>query len=152
MGEIAHLWQGGPGHAPVRPRAVPSPGRVPPPAVPPGWRVAVRRRPVRRLGGPRPDGRRRSPVRPDLLPARDSVGVPRPDAQPGPVVPGRRRPAERRPGVPRPAAVLGPDRGLLPGPPAAARAARRGPRPPGRAGAGRRIGPEVALETAAGVR
>src|SRR5262249_19345437 len=84
-----------------------------------------RRRPVRRPRRRGPDGDRRCLVRAGLHPAGGAVGVSRPGAPPRPVVPGRRRPAERPPGRPRAAAVLGPDRRVLPGPPAAARAARR---------------------------
>ena len=132
------------------PRSFRRAGDPPAAAVPPGRRPAVHRRPHRRRPRGRA-GRRRRVAGPDLLPARHPVGVPRPGAQPRPLLPGRRRPPDRPPGGPRAAAVLGPDRGLLPGPPAAARGVllRRGvlgrPRP------GRQGRPGVAVEGAAGV-
>src|SRR6266540_6852745 len=105
---------GGPADAPVLPRTVPPPSRVPPPPVPPGRRPAVHRRPVRRPGCPGLGGGRGRLVRPHLLPARHPVGVPRPGPQSPPLLPGGRRPAERPPARAGATGVLGPDRGLLP--------------------------------------
>src|SRR5262245_3320913 len=119
---------GGPSDAAPPPPIVPRPGRLPAPPVPAGRRPAVHRRPHRRRHRGRA-GRRRRLAGPDLLPAGHPVGLPRAGPQRRPPRPRRRRPPERPPRRPGARAVLGPDRRVRPGPPAAPRGVLRRGRP-----------------------
>jgi hypothetical protein len=94
---------------PIHPRSLPAPAAFL------RRRLAVHRRADGRHPGGRA-GHRRRVAGPGLLPASHPVGVPRAGPQRRPLLSGGRRPPHRPPPGPGAGAVLGPDRGVLPGP------------------------------------